>query len=60
MKMNKKIIILDFDTGEVHVYETNKSQEEQFIEDINEKYGTHFRASNVEYMVVEELKITIH
>ena len=59
---NQKIIILDFESGEVHVFPYDRfayEDGEDFFEAINE-YGYNFGDSNCQWMIVDELNIEIH
>jgi len=59
-----KIIILNFENGEVHIFDyDNKKYEDpsDFFIDINETYkDIHLRENNCQYMIVEDLTIEIH
>ena len=60
---NKKIIILDFSTAEVHVFPYDKNiwdDGEDFIEDENENGDIALSLSNCQWMIVDDLKIEIH
>jgi len=60
---NKKIIILDFSTTEVHVFPYDKNVwdgGEDFIEDENENGDIALSLSNCQWMIVDDLKIEIH
>ena len=60
---NKKIIILDFSTAEVHVFPYDEnvwSDEEDFIVDENEGGSVAMSASNCQWMIVDDLNIQIH
>lgn len=52
----KKIIILDFETGEVHIY--NYSDKEDSDEDFLRSIG--HSPSNCQWMIVPDLKLQIH
>lgn len=54
----KKIIILDFSCGEVFIYSLNKKYYNEPEKFIVEK--TEHKASNCEWMVVDELKINFN
>lgn len=59
----KKIIILDFETGEVYVYpydENITEGYEEYYELLNEKFDTNFSDSNCQCMIVDDLIINIH
>lgn len=58
----QKIIILDFSTSEVHVfdYDSNIYEDyEDFYVQLEEK-GYNFTDSNCQCMIVDNLKIEIH
>ena len=63
--MNKQlIIILDFSTQEVHVYDYDQNivndYEEYYIL-LNEEHGTEYTDSNCQCMIVnDKLKLSIH
>lgn len=60
---NKKIIILDFSTGEVHIFPYDENvweNGEDFIEDENENGNIALSLINCQWMIVNELKIEIH
>ena len=60
---NKKIIILDFSTAEVHVFPYDEnvwSGGEDFIVDENEGGSVAMSASNCQWMIVDDLNIQIH
>jgi hypothetical protein len=51
----KKIIILDFETAKVHIYDYNTSLDsEDFIESLL------YNSNNCQWMIVDELKLEIH
>jgi hypothetical protein len=59
----KKIIILDFSTGEVHIfpYDENIWEDgEDFIVDENENGSIALSLSNCQWMIVDNLNIAIH
>lgn len=59
----KKIIVLDFLTQEVHTfdYDENKYDDiDYFLDDFNEQFDLGIKASNCQFMVVDELKLNIH
>ena len=53
---NKNIIILDFSTGEVHIF----PYDENILVSLEEDKLYNFNISNCQYMIVDELKINIH
>ena len=58
-----KIIILDYSTSEVHVFDYDRNMfesGEQYIEMLNEDGNYHFKKSEISFMVVENLSINIH
>ena len=60
---NKKIIILDFSTAEVHVFPYDENvwdDGKDFIEDENENGDIALSLSNCQWMIVDDLKIEIH
>jgi hypothetical protein len=52
-----KIIVIDYSTSEVHVYPFNESGDTA-CEDCLSEHG--HRESDCEWMIVDELKLTIH
>lgn len=61
--MIKKIIILDFETAEIHIFDFDDAIFEDFndfAESINEEFGLNLSESNCEWMIVKELNIQIH
>lgn len=55
----KKLIILDFGTGEVHIYPYDENIWES-PEDFTDEDGYMIIDSNCQYMVVKDLKLQIH
>ena len=58
---NQKIIVLDFVTSEVHVFPFDRfvyEDGEQFVSE--DPYEAGLNLSNCQYMVVDELNITVH
>lgn len=61
--MFKKIIILDFESDIVNIfnYDKNKYDDFQsFIDDLNETEGYEFNENMCQWMIVDELKIYIN
>ncbi len=59
----KKIIILDFESGEVHVfnYDSNIFEDfSDFVIVINEEHDLNLREKNCQWMIVDDLNIQIH
>lgn len=59
----KKIIILDFTTGDVHIfnYDSNIYEDfSDFIEFINKEYGLSLKENQCNYMVVDKINMIIH
>jgi hypothetical protein len=59
----KKIIILDFESGEVHVfnYDSNIFEDfSDFVIVINEEYDLNLREKNCQWMIIDDLNIMIH
>ena len=56
---NKKIIILDFRTAEVHIFPYNENVWEDCIEFI-ESEEINLNSNDCQWMVVDNLKIEIH
>lgn len=59
---NKKIVILDFGTGEVHAYPFDENiwaDGEEFIASENEE-ECRLSLNNCQWMIVEDLNIQIH
>lgn len=52
----KKLIVLDFSTGEVHLYSFNerKKEAEEMLDDNNHS------ENNCQWMICSEIKLTIH
>jgi len=61
--MIKKIIILDFETGEIYTSSYNskafKDEIEDFLSEFNAEFGLNLRATNCQWMIVNKLKINI-
>ncbi len=58
----KKIIILDFSIGETFIFsydEPNESNITEYFDRINDEGGYNFKESNCQWMIVDELKLTI-
>ena len=59
----KKIIILDFESAEVHVfnYDSNIFEDfSDFVIVINEEHDLNLREKNCQWMIVDDLNIQIH
>jgi hypothetical protein len=54
----EKLIVLDFRSGEVTVYDYDFLKYED-VEDFQDKYGRYVIHNDCQYMVVKELKINI-
>jgi hypothetical protein len=55
----KKLIVLNFTNGEVHIYPYDENIWDS-PEDVTDEYGDLIIDNNCQYMVVEELKLQIH
>lgn len=55
----KKLIVLDFETAEVHVYQYDENVWES-PEDFTDKDGAYVITESCQWMVVADLNIQIH
>lgn len=61
----KKIIILDFEKGEVHIFNFDrnifKEDDIQYYFDVlNDNFNLHLTESNCQWMIVDNLNLKIH
>lgn len=66
MKENiKKIIILDFEVGEVHVFDFDENifkgdDLQYYLDIINEKFNLHLNENNCQWMIVDNLTLRVY
>lgn len=58
----KKIIILDFSIAETFIFSYDENTVDcidDYFETVNEEFGYNFKETNCQWMIVDELKLTI-